>query len=227
MRNIKSIVSCWLLLLTLCLTDIDGRGRVPYPKNADDVVAFVEVFSQIDFSVKNAIKRLGTIYSAKPDDFHIVLKPFPSAKRQIKELTLAIFDDTPEGRRKLDYIEIDYLKPISISYGELREKYGAPGYLKPPVANCAPRAMNCPPRFVGYASVLCLTARALQEARGLRSPLTWRWNGARTFRDIRTRISSQSKQFASNEFGETKKTVATIYFEVHAFPKEIDCPTRN
>jgi len=151
MRNLKSFVSCWLLLLTLCLTDSHGQRRLSYPKNADDIIAFVGVFSQLDFSVNDAIKSLGTIYSAKPDDFHIVLTPFPSEKGDVKELTLAIFDDTPEGRRKLDYVEIDYLKPISISYGALREKYGAPGYLTPPVAKCALHAVNCPPRFVGYS----------------------------------------------------------------------------
>jgi hypothetical protein len=150
MRQIKSIVSCWLLLLTLCLTDSASQRRSHYPKNAGDITAFVGVFSQLDFDVKDAIQRLGTVYSARPDDFHIVLTPFPSDKDEIKEVTLAVFDDTPQGRRKLDYIEINYIKPISISYGELREKYGAPGYLKPPVAKCAPRAVNCPPRFVGY-----------------------------------------------------------------------------
>ena len=150
MRNIKSIVSCWLLLLTLCLTDGASQRRMHYPKNAGDIIAFVGVFSQLDFAAKDAIQRLGTVYSARSDQFHIALTPFPSDKDEIREVTLAIFDDTPEGRRKLDYIEINYIKPISISYGELREKYGAPDYLKPPVANCAPRAVNCPPRFVGY-----------------------------------------------------------------------------
>jgi hypothetical protein len=33
---------------------------VPYPKDADDVIAFVEVFSQIDFSVNDASKYPGT-----------------------------------------------------------------------------------------------------------------------------------------------------------------------
>ena len=150
MRRIKSIVSCWLLLLILCLTDSASQRRGHCPKNAGDIIAFVGVFSQLDFDVKDAIQRFGTVYSARPEDFHIALTPFPSDKDEIREVTLAIFADTPEGRRKLDYIEINYIKPISISYGELREKYGAPGYLKPPVAKCALRAVNCPPRFVGY-----------------------------------------------------------------------------
>jgi len=42
---------------------------VSYPKNADGIIAFVEIFSQLDFSVQDAIKSLGTIYSAKPDDY--------------------------------------------------------------------------------------------------------------------------------------------------------------
>src|SRR2546430_1937597 len=91
MRKIKSIVSCWLLLLSLCLTDSAGQRRMHYPKNAGDIIAFVEVFSQLDFSVKDAIKRLGTVYSAKPDDFHIVLTPFPSERDEIEGVTLAIF----------------------------------------------------------------------------------------------------------------------------------------
>jgi hypothetical protein len=208
MRKMKSILGCWLLL-SLCFADSAGQKRVPYPRNADDIIAFVGTFSQRDFSVKDAIKSFGTIYSAKPDAFDIVLTPFPSAKGEIKELTLAILDDTREGRRKLDYIEINYPNPISISYGELREKYGGPGYLKLPVVNCAPRAVNCPPKFVGHSSLLCPTARVLQKARGLRSPLTWRWNGTRRFRNIRTRTSSQLKRFASNEFCETRKSGAS------------------
>jgi hypothetical protein len=122
MRRIKPIVSCWLLLLTVCLTDSASQRRRRYPKNGGDIIAFVGVFSQLDFSVKDAIQRLGIVYSAKPDDFHIALTPFRSDKNEIKEVTLAIFDDTPEGRRKLDYIEINYIKPISVSYGELRAR---------------------------------------------------------------------------------------------------------
>lgn len=167
MRRIKSIVSCWLLLFTLCLTDSASQRRVHYPKNAGDIIAFVDVFSHLDFDVKDAIQRFGTVYSARPDDFHIALTPFPSDKDEIREVTLAIFDDTPEGRRKLDYIEINYIKPISISYLELREKYGAPGYLKPPVAKCAPRAVNCPPRFVGYRFNFVPDNRSLASGKSL------------------------------------------------------------
>ena len=167
MRKLKSIVSCWLLLLILFLTDSAGQRRVHCPKNAGELIAFVGVFSQFDFSVNDAIKRLGTVYSAKPDDFNVVLTPFPSEKDKVQRVTLAKFDDTPEGRLKLDYVEIDYIKPISISYGELREKYGAPGYIKPPVAKCAPRAVNCPPRFVGYRFSFVPDTRSLASGKSL------------------------------------------------------------
>jgi hypothetical protein len=167
MRKSKSIVSCWLLLLTLCLSDIAGQRRVHYPKNADDITALVGVLSQLDFSVDDAIKRLGTVYSAKPDNFKIVLTPFPSEKDQVKGITLAMFDDTTEGRRKLDYVEINYIKPISISYGELRERYGTPGYIKPPVAKCGPRSVNCPPRFVGYRFSFLPDTRSLASGKSL------------------------------------------------------------
>ena len=167
MRQIKSIVICWLLLLTLCLTDSASQRRSHYPKNAGDIIAFVGVFSQPSFDAQDAIQRLGTVYSARPDDFHIALTPFPSDKDEIKEVTLAIFDDTPEGRRKLDYIEINYIKPISVSYGELREKYGAPGYIKPPLAKCAPRAVNCPPHFVGYRFSFVPDTRSLASGKSL------------------------------------------------------------
>ena len=139
------------MLSSLCLTDGAAQKRLHYPKNAGDIVALVEVFSQHDFSVDDAVKRLGTVRSAARDDFRIVLTPFPSEKADITSVLLGVFDDTSEGRRKLDYVEIDYAKPISVSYGELREKYGAPGRLKPPVAKCRPRAVNCPPKFVGYS----------------------------------------------------------------------------
>src|SRR5206468_2240547 len=93
--------------------------------------------------------------------------PLPSEKDEIKEVTLAIFDDTPEGRRKLDYIEINYIKPIAVSYGKLREKYGPPVYLKPPVAKCAPRAVNCPPSFVGYRFSFVPDTKSLASGKSL------------------------------------------------------------
>lgn len=152
MRKIKSIFGCWLLLSTLCLTSSAGQQSVRYPQDAGGVIAFVDVFSQAVFSIKDAAKRLGTVNQANHDDefygadWTILLTPFPYGRGQIKRVVLDTFDD----KRNLDAVEIDYLKPISISYGELREKYGAPGYIRPPVANCTLRAVNCPPRFVGY-----------------------------------------------------------------------------
>jgi hypothetical protein len=138
-----------------------------YPKNAGDIIAFVDVFSRLDFSVNDAIKRLGTVHSAGPDDFHIVLTPFPSEKDETKEIVLAVFDDTAEGKRKLDSVEIDYLKPISISYGELQKRFGAPGYIKPPVAKCGPRTVNCPPRFVGYRFNFVPETKSLSSGKSL------------------------------------------------------------
>ncbi len=96
-----------------------------------------------------------------------MLTPFPSGKDEIKVIILAVFDDTREGRRKLDYVEIKYIKPISISYGELREKYDAPGYIKPPVAKCKSRAVNCPPRFVGYRFSFVPDAKSLASGNSL------------------------------------------------------------
>ena len=147
----KSILACWLLLLGLCLTHSAAQRQrhVHYPKNAGDIIAFVDTFSQLDFSVHDAIKRLGTISSNDPDHFRIVLAPFPSKKEKIRALTLETFEDST-GRRKLDSVEIEYIKPITISYGKLRKKFGTPRYTTPPAVNCKPHAMNCPPGFVGY-----------------------------------------------------------------------------
>ena len=105
------------------------------------------------------MKRLGIVNQANHDDefygadWTILLTTY--GREQIKRVVLDTFDD----KRKLEAVKIDYLKPISISYGELREKYGAPGYIRPPVARCTPRAVNCPPRFVGYRFSLCLRPR--------------------------------------------------------------------
>jgi hypothetical protein len=121
-----------------------------YPQDAADVIAFGETFSRLDFSVNDAIKRLGTGSSAERDSLRIALSPFPSEKDRIERILLATFDETQEGRNKLDYAQIDYREPVLISYGEMVKKYGASGYIPPPIANCTPRSVNCPPRFVGY-----------------------------------------------------------------------------
>jgi hypothetical protein len=120
-----------------------------YPQDAADVIAFSEIFSRLDFSVNDAIKRLGTD-STERTNVSLALSPFPSEKDRIEGILLGTFDDTQEGRNKLDYVEIDYRKPLLISYGDMVKKYGAPGYITPPIAKCPPRAVNCPPRFVGY-----------------------------------------------------------------------------
>ena len=169
MRRIKLVFGCWLLLSNLCLIDSAGQKSVRYPQDARGVIALVDVFSQPGFSIKDAVQRLGTVKRANHDDefygadWTILLTPFPSGRGQIKRVVLDTFDD----KRKLEAVEIDYLKPISISYGELREKYGAPSYLKPPVAKCAPRAVNCPPRFVGYRFRFVPEAKSLASGKSL------------------------------------------------------------
>ena len=169
MLKIKSILGCWLLLSSLCLSYTAGQKSVRYPQDAGGVIAFVEVFSQADFSIKDAVMRLGTINQANHDDeFYgtdstILLTPFPYGRGQIKRVVLDTFDD----KRKLDAVEVDYLKPISISYGELREKYGSPGYITPPVAKCTLRAVNCPPRFVGYRFSFMPKAESLASGKSL------------------------------------------------------------
>lgn len=147
MRELKLIVTCWLLLSSLCLTDSAGQKGVRYPQNAGEVIAVVDSFSQVDFSVKDAIKRFDAANPAK--DYHkdgsVLLTLSQSDQRIIKRAVLDIFAGKP------DRVNIEYIKPVSISYGTLKEKYGSPRYLSPPVAKCAPRAVNCPPRFVGYS----------------------------------------------------------------------------
>ena len=169
MRRIKLVCGCWLLLSSFCLIDSVGQKSMRYPQDAGGVIALVDVFSQTGFSIKDAVQRLGTVNRANHDDefygadWTILLTPFPSGRGQIKRVVLDTFDD----KRKLEAVEIDYLKPLSISYGELREKYGAPGYIRPPVANCAPRAVNCPPRFVGYRFSFVPEARSLASGKSL------------------------------------------------------------
>lgn len=155
MRNMGLMACCWLLLLCLCLTSGAGQDTVRYPQNADDIIAFVEVFSQVDFSVNDAIKHLGTVNTANHDDqvflhdLGILLTAFPSHQDKIKRVVLNTFDDEREAIRKLDSVEVDYIKPISISYGELKKKYGMPSRLPPPLVKCLP-GVDCRPRFVGY-----------------------------------------------------------------------------
>lgn len=149
MRKKRLMVGCWLLLLSLCLTNSAGQKSEPYPKNADDIIAFIEVFSRVDYSVNDAIQHLGSVDPASHHDFRISLKPFPSERDKIEKVVLDTFGETREASRKLDAVRIEYLKPIQVSYGELTKKYGAPAPLPLPRVKC-PTGVNCHPAFVGY-----------------------------------------------------------------------------
>jgi hypothetical protein len=116
-----------------------------YPHDAADIIAFVETFSDADFSVKDAIKKLGTANPANYDgkDGSVLLTPFPSKQAMIKSLVLEVFESKPNR------VTIEYIDPIAISYGALNERYGPPRNLAPPVVHCKPR-VDCQPAFVGY-----------------------------------------------------------------------------
>lgn len=116
-----------------------------YPKDAADIIAFVEIFSEADFSVKDAIKNLGTANPANYDgkDGSVLLTPFPSQQTMIKSVVLEVFENKPNR------VTIEYINPISISYGDLKERFGPPRNLAPPVLRC-PRGVRCQPAFVGY-----------------------------------------------------------------------------
>ena len=143
-------MAIWLMLPGLCWTSGVGQDRVRYPQNAGDIIALVETFGRVDFSVEDAIKRFGTVKQANGDDKFDVkdgsfpLTPLPSRRMVVKKVVLDIFESKPNR------VNIEYLKPILISYGTLKEKYGAPGYLQPPVVECA-KGVDCRPRFVGYS----------------------------------------------------------------------------
>lgn len=147
MRELKLIFTCSLLLSSLCLTESAGQRSARYPQNAGEVIAIVDSFSQVEFSVKDAIKHFAAANPAQDDhkDGSVLLTLSQPDQRIIKRAVLEIFAGKP------DRINIEYIKPVLISYGTLKEKYGSPRYLSPPVAKCAPRAVNCPPRFVGYS----------------------------------------------------------------------------
>ena len=143
------LISIWLMLLGLCLSRVVGQDRARYPQNAGDVIATVEALGRVDFSVKDAIRRFGAIKHANGDKFDVkdgsfLLTPFPSNRMLVKKVVLDIFESKPNR------VNIEYIKPILISYGTLKEKYGAPRYLQPPVVNCA-KGVDCRPRFVGYS----------------------------------------------------------------------------
>jgi hypothetical protein len=124
-----------------------GQESARYPHDAGDIIAFVEAFSRVDFSVKDAIKKFG---SANRDakfygkDGHLLLTPFPPKQKLVRKVVLDVFKSKP------DRVEIEYIKPILISYGTLKEEYGAPRLLLPPVIKCQ-SGVDCRPRFVGYS----------------------------------------------------------------------------
>ena len=76
----------------------------------------------------------------------------------VKKVVLDIFESKPNR------VNIEYLKPVLISYGALKEKYGAPRYLQPPVVNCA-KGVDCRPRFVGYSFSAVPTEGAISGKR--------------------------------------------------------------
>jgi hypothetical protein len=118
-----------------------------YPRAAGDIIAFVEAFSQVDLSVNDAIKNLDT--NPAPGDreqAHILLRPFPSDQTMIRKAVLDVFKSKP------DRVNIEYREPILIAYGALKEEYGSPKFLQPPVVGrCSKPRADCQPAFVGYS----------------------------------------------------------------------------
>lgn len=138
----------FVLICGFCGTFVAAQNIQPYPKNADDVIASAEVFSLIDVSPKDAFKLLGTIsednYNA--DDWAIILDPFPSEQARIESVRVDTFDN----QRKLDSVQIEYVEPIQISFGKLKQKFGKPKFLPIPKIMCQSGGDKCRPAFVGY-----------------------------------------------------------------------------
>ena len=136
----------FVLVFILCGTFVQAQKSQSYPVNADDIIVAVETFSRIDFSVEDAVNRFGKIdENGEPDDWAIDLTPFVSERERIESVTIFTFDE----RRKLDGVSIDYVRPISISYGKLRQKYGKPKPRPIPMILCQ-SGDNCRPAFTGY-----------------------------------------------------------------------------
>jgi hypothetical protein len=146
MVKIKLTATCCLLLLNLWVTNGAGQKSVRYPRDAADLITVVEAFSKADFSVKDAIHNFGTVNRANyhGEDGSFLLTLSPSSQPMIKRVVLDIFASKP------DRVRIEYAQPVLISYGALKEKFGSPGYLKPPVYKCKP-GVKCQPAFVGYS----------------------------------------------------------------------------
>ena len=152
MNDAKRNFLLTLIIFLLGGTFVHAQKTQPYPANADDIIATVEMFSRIDFSVENAVKRFGEIAENgedEPDEWAFDLTPFASEQKRIESVTISTYDDE---RRILDGVSIDYVKPISISYGKLRQKYGNPKPRPIPLVLCRP-GEDCHPAFTGYVFI--------------------------------------------------------------------------
>ena len=131
----------------------DGTQKSrPYPADAEDIIASVEVLSRVDFSINDAVERFGTINEKNRDDgfsgtdWSFLLTPFPSESEWVKRIVISTFDE----KRKWGAVQIYYIKPPLISFGKLKEKSGTPTLLPLPRVTCAP-GIDCQrPAFVGY-----------------------------------------------------------------------------
>ncbi len=155
MKDKRKFSTLFLIILEVVLSGIftHAQKNRPYPTNVGDVIASVEAFSKVDFSVKDSVKRFGVINEKNHDDefygtdWVFLPTPFPSEREWVESIVITTFDE----KRKLDAVQIDYVKPLLISYGKLKEKFGAPEPLPLPRVLCAP-GKNCqPPVFVGYS----------------------------------------------------------------------------
>lgn len=138
----------FILILILCETFVYAQTVQPYPTNAEDVIASTEVFSRIDFSVKDAVKLLGKINEAEYDtkDWALSLIPFPAESKRVESVRIDTFDE----QRELDSVTIEFVAPVLISFGKLRQKYGKPKLLPLPKVMCQSGDDKCRPAFVGY-----------------------------------------------------------------------------
>ena len=136
-----------LTIIFLCGTLVHAQNNL-YPANAEDVIASTEVFSRIDFTVKDAVKLLGKINEDDYDkeDWFLSLIPFPAESKRVKSVRIDTFDE----QRELDSVTIEFVEPILVSFGKLRLKYGKPKLLPVPRIMCQMGNDNCRPAFVGY-----------------------------------------------------------------------------
>ena len=135
-----------VIVLCGCGTLIQTQKSQSSTPDTDDIFVFADDFSRVNFSVQDAVKCFGTINENNRNDWAFPLTPFPSERERVKEVILETFDE----QRKLDAVRIEYIKPVLISYGKLKEKYGAPSLQRLPKILCAPGKIDCPPAFVGY-----------------------------------------------------------------------------